>query len=161
MTAAVVDCGCGSKEEVAQMDQKTFSDMMEQQRQLYAKLQETLAPHTEWMTTLAQQMPTVNQAMVENLQKSKAAMETAMAEHVKNLQAYEEALKPQMQQMQANATAAMASQLDAIKAASGPLLDWMKQSGQVLGTQMKAFGDAMESASKAWASAKREPEKKD
>jgi hypothetical protein len=143
------------------MDQKTFSDMLEQQRQLYAKLQQTLAPHTEWMTKLAQQMPTIDPAVLENLRKSKAAVETAMADHVKNMQAYEEALKPHMQQMQDTAKAAWASQLEAIKAASGPLLDWMKQSGQVLGTQMKAFGDAMESASKAWASAKGEPEKKD
>jgi hypothetical protein len=145
------------------MDPKTFSDMMEQQRQLYAKLQQNLAPHSEWMAKLAQQMPTVDPAVLENLQKSKAAIEAAMAEHVKNIQAYEEALKPQMQKMQDAATGAMASQLEAIKAASGPLLDWMKQSGQVLGTQMKAFGDAMESASKAWAASagKGEPEKKD
>lgn len=144
------------------MDQKTFGDMMEQQRQLYAKLQQTLAPHSEWMAKLAQQMPTLDPSVLENLQKSKAAMEAAMAEHVKNIQAYEEALKPQVQKMQDVVTKAMGSQLEAIKAASGPLLDWMKQSGQVLGTQMKAFGDAMESASKAWAAAsKQETEKKD
>jgi DNA repair exonuclease SbcCD ATPase subunit len=142
------------------MDQKTFSDMMEQQRQLYAKLRQTLAPNSEWMAKLAQRMPSIDPAVLEKLNQSKAAMEAAMAEHVKNLQAYEEALKPQIQQMQ-TATAAMASQLEAIKAASGPLLDWMNQSGQVLGTQMKAFGYAMESAAKAWASAKGEPEKKD
>jgi hypothetical protein len=136
------------------MDQKTFTDMMEQQRQLYAKLQQTLAPNSEWMTKFAQRMPTIDLVVLEKLNQSKAAMEAAMAEHVKNLQAYEEALKPKIQQMQDTATAAMASQLDAIKAASGPLLDWMKQSGQVLGTQMKAFGDAMESAAKAWSSAK-------
>jgi formate dehydrogenase maturation protein FdhE len=140
------------------MDPKTFSDMMEQQRQLYAKLQQTLAPHSEWMAKLAQQMPTLDPSVLENLQKSKAAMEAAMAEHVKNIQAYEESLKPQMQEMQDAATGAMASQLEALKAASGPLIEWMKQSGQVLGTQMKAFGDAMESAAKAW---KGEPEKKD
>ena len=145
------------------MDQKIFSDMMEQQRQLYAKLQQTLAPHTEWMAKLAQQMPTVDPAVLENLQKSKAAMEAAMAQHVKDIRAYEEALKPQMQKMQDAATAAMASQLEGIKAASGPLLDWMKQSGQVLGTQMKAFGDAMESATKARAGSagKAKPETKD
>ncbi len=106
-------------------------------------------------------MPTIDPAVLEKLNQSKAAMEAAMAEHVKNLQAYEEALKPQIQQIQDTATSAMASQLEAIKAASAPLLDWMKQSGQVLGTQMKAFGDAMESAAKAWASAKGEPEKKE
>jgi cobalamin biosynthesis Mg chelatase CobN len=93
------------------MDPKTFSDMMEQQRQFYAKLQHTLAPHSEWMAKLAQQMSTVDPAVLENLQKSKAAMEAAMAEHVKNIQAYEEALKPQMQKMQDTATAAMASSL--------------------------------------------------
>ena len=140
------------------MDPKTFSDMMEQQRQFYAKLQQTLAPHSEWMAKLAQQMPTLDPSVLENLQKSKAAMEAAVAEHVKNIQAYEESLKPQMQEMQDAATGAMASQLEALKAASGPLVEWMKQSGQVLGTQMKAFGDAMESAAKAW---KGEPEKKD
>jgi opacity protein-like surface antigen len=136
--------------------------MMEQQRQLYAKLQQTLAPHSEWMVKLAQKMPTVDPAVLENLQKSKAAIEAAMAEHVKNIQAYEETLKPQIQKMQDAARGAMGSQLEAIKAASGPLLDWMKQSGQVLGTQMKAFGDAMESAAKAWAASagKGEPEKK-
>jgi hypothetical protein len=145
------------------MDQKTLSDIMEQQRQFYEKLRQALAPHGEWMAKLAQQMPTVDPAVLESLHKSKAAIETAMAEHVKNIQAYEEALKPQMQKMQDTATAAMASQLEAVKAASGPLLDWMKQSGQVLGTQMKAFGDAMESATKAWAASagKGEPEKKD
>ena len=143
------------------MDQKTFSDMMEQQRQLYAKLQQTLAAHSQWMAKLARHMPTMDPAVLETLNQSRAAMEAAMAEHVKNLQAYEEALKPQMQQMQGTATAALTSQLEAIKAASGPLLDWMKQSGQVLGTQMKAFGDAMESAAKAWSSAKGESEKKD
>ena len=140
------------------MDQKTFSDMMEQQRQFYEKLQRAIAPHTEWMTKFAQQVPTIDPAVFENLRKSKAAIEAAMADHVKNMQAYEEALKPQMQKMQDSATAAMASQLEAVKAASGPLLDWMKQSGQVLGTQMKAFGGAMESATKAW---KGDPEKKD
>jgi formate dehydrogenase maturation protein FdhE len=140
------------------MDPKTFSDMMEQQRQFYAKLQQTLAPHSEWMAKLAQQMPTVDPAVLENLQRSKAAMEAAMAEHVKNIQGYEEALKPQMQEIQDAARGAMASQLEALKAASGPLLDWMKQSGQVLGTQMKAFADAMESATKAW---KGESDKKD
>jgi hypothetical protein len=101
-------------------DQKTFSDMMEQQRQLYVKLQQTLAPHSEWMAKLAQKMPTVDPAVLENLQKSKAAMEAAMAEHVKNIQAYEEALKPQMQKMQDTATAAMASHLEAVKALSAP-----------------------------------------
>ena len=145
------------------MDQKTFSDMMVQQRQFYEKLQRAIAPHTEWMTKFAQQVPTIDQAVFENLRKSKAAIEAAMADHVKNMQAYEDAMKPQMQKMQDTATAAMASQLEAIKAASGPLLDWMKQSGQVLGTQMKAFGDAMESATKAWTASagKGEPEKKD
>jgi hypothetical protein len=140
------------------MDPKTFSDMMEQQRQFYAKLQRTLAPHSEWMAKLAQQMPTLDPSVLENLQKSKAAMEVAMAEHVKNIQAYEESLKPRMREMQDAATGAMASQLEALKAASGPLIEWMKQSGQVLGTQMKAFGDAMESAAKAW---KGESDKKD
>ena len=79
------------------------------------------------------------------------------------IRAYEEALKPQIQKMQDTATAAMASQLEAVKAASGPMLDWMKQSGQVLGTQMKAFGDAMESATKAWAASagNAKPETKD
>jgi hypothetical protein len=62
------------------MDPKTFSNMMEQQRQLYAKLQQTLAPHSEWMAKLAQKMPTVDPAVLENLQKSKAAIEAAMAE---------------------------------------------------------------------------------
>ena len=144
------------------MDQKTLSDIMEQQRQFYEKLRQALAPHGEWMAKLAQQMPAVDPALLESLHQSKAAIETAMAEHVKNIRAYEEALKPQIQKMQDTATAAMASQLEAVKAASGPLLDWMKQSGQVLGTQMKAFGDAMESASKAWASVgKGGPEKKD
>jgi hypothetical protein len=70
----------------------------------------------------------------------------------------EEQQEPQMQEMQDAATGAMASQLEALKAASGPLIEWMKQSGQVLGTQMKAFGDAMESAAKAW---KGESDKKD
>ena len=145
------------------MDQKTFSDMMEQQRQFYDKLRKALAPHTEWMTKFAQQVPTIDPAVFENLQKSRAAIEASMAEHVKNMQAYEEALKPQMQKMQDTATAAMTSQLEAAKAASGPLVDWMKTSGQVLGTQMKAFGDAMESATKAWAASasKGEPETKD
>src|ERR1700682_5924223 len=115
---------------LAEMDPKTFSDMMEQQRQFYAKLQQTLAPHSEWMAKLAQQMPTLDPSVLENLQKSRAAMEAAMAEHVKNIQAYEESLKPQMQKMQDTAMAAIASQLEAVKAASGPLLDWMKQSGQ-------------------------------
>ena len=64
--------------------------------------------------------------------------------------------------MQDNAKTAMAVHVEAVKAASGPLLDWMKQSGQVVGTQMKSFADAMESASKAWAAAsKRDAEKKD
>jgi hypothetical protein len=87
----------GSMRKATQMDPKTFSDMMEQQRQFYAKLQQTLAPHSEWMAKLAQQMPTLDPSVLENLQKSKAAMEAAMAEHVKNIQAYEESLKPQMQ----------------------------------------------------------------
>ena len=115
------------------------------------------------MAKLAQKMPSVDPRLLENLQKSKAAMEAAMAEQVKNIQDYEAALKPQMQQMQDAATGAMASQLEAIKAASGPLVEWMKQSGQVLGTQMKAFGDAMESATKAWAASagKGEPETND
>ena len=145
------------------MDQKTLSDIMEQQRQFYDKLRQALAPHTEWMTKFAQQVPTIDPAVFENLSKSRAAIEASMAEHVKNMQAYEAALKPQMQKMQDTATAAMASQLEAVKAASGPMLDWMKQSGQVLGTQMKAFGDAMESATKAWAASggKGEPETKD
>jgi hypothetical protein len=133
------------------MDQKTFSDMMEQQRQFYEKLRQALAPHTEWMTKFAQQVPTIDPAVFENLSKSRAAIEASMAEHVKNMQAYEAALKPQMQKMQDTATAAMTSQLEAVKAASVPLVDWMKTSGQVLGTQMKAFGDAMERATKAWA----------
>ena len=140
------------------MDQKTFSDMMVQQRQFYEKLQRAIAPHIEWMTKFAQQVPTIDPAVFENLRKSRAAIEASMAEHVKHMRAYEEALKPQMQKMQDTATAVMTSQLEAAKAASGPLLDWMKQSGQVMGTQMKAFGDAMESAAKAW---KGEPEKKD
>jgi formate dehydrogenase maturation protein FdhE len=143
------------------MDQKTFSDMMEQQRQFYEKLKQALTPQTEWMAKLAQQMPTIDPAVHENLRKSKAAMESAMAEHVKNMQAYEEALKPQMQQMQDTFKATMGSQLEAIKAASGPMLDWMKQSGQVLGSQMKAFGDAMESAAKAWKSAGKNDSEKD
>ena len=145
------------------MDQKTFSDMMEQQRQFYDRLRQALAPHTEWMTKFAQQVPTIDPAVFENLSKSRAAIEASMAEHVKNMQAYEEALKPQMQKMQDTATAAMTSQLEAVKAASVPLVDWMKTSGQVLGTQMKAFGDAMESATKAWAASagKGEPETKD
>jgi hypothetical protein len=143
------------------MDQKTFTDMMEQQRQLCTKLQQSIAPHSEWMAKLAQQMPTVDPAVLEKLNQSKAAIEAAMTEHVKNLQAYEESLKPQIQQMQDTATTALDSQLKAIKAASGPLLDWMNQSGQVLGTQMKAFADAMESAAKAWSSAKGLTDKKD
>ncbi len=102
------------------MDQKTFGDMMEQQRQLYAKLQQTLAPNSEWMAKLAQRMPTLDPAVLEKLSRSKAAMEAAMAAHVKNLQAYEEALKPQIQQMQDTTRGAPASQLAAIKAASGP-----------------------------------------
>ena len=110
------------------MDQKTLSDIMEQQRQFYEKLRQALAPHGEWMAKLAQQMPTVDPAVLESLQESKAAMETAMAEHVKNIRAYEEALKPQIQKMQDTATAAMASQLEAVKAASGPLLDSIKRS---------------------------------
>ena len=72
------------------MDQKTFTDMMEQQRQLYTKLQQSIAPHSEWMAKLAQQMPTVDPAVLEKLNQSKAAIEAAMTEHVKNLQAYEE-----------------------------------------------------------------------
>ena len=57
------------------MDQKTLSDIMEQQRQFYPKLRQALAPHGEWMARLAQQMPTVDPAVLESLQKSKAAME--------------------------------------------------------------------------------------
>ena len=49
------------------MDQKTFSDMMEQQRQFYDKLRKALAPHTEWMTKFAQQVPTIDPAVFENL----------------------------------------------------------------------------------------------
>ena len=44
----------------------------------------------------------------------------------------------------------MAPQLDAIKAASAPMFEWMQQAEQAWTSQMKVFGDAMESAAKAW-----------
>jgi hypothetical protein len=55
--------------------------------------------------------------------------------------------------------AAMAPQLEAIKAASAPMFAWMQQAEQAWTSQMKVFGEAMESAAKAWGLPELKPEK--
>jgi hypothetical protein len=110
-----------------------------------------MAPQTEWMTKMGRQVLGVEQSVLDNLSRSREAVEDAMADHVKAMKDFQAAAGPQMKKVQDAATAAMAPQLDAIKAASAPMFDWMQQAEQFWGSQMKAFGDAMESAAKAWA----------
>ena len=131
-------------------DPSDFSQMFEQQRRFFENLQKAMAPQTEWITKMGQQVLGVEQTVLDNLSRSREAVEAAMADHVKAMKDFEAAAGPQMKKAQDAATAAMAPQLDAIKAASAPMFEWMQQAEQAWTSQMKVFGDAMESAAKAW-----------
>ena len=82
------------------------------------------------MAKLAQQMPTVDPAVLESLQKSKAAMETAMAADAEEYSGIRRGFEAANSEDSGTATAAMASQLEAVKAASRPVLERMDENNQ-------------------------------
>jgi hypothetical protein len=64
-------------------DPSDFSQMFEQQRRFFENLQQAMAPQTEWITKMGQQVLGVEQTVLDNLSRSREAVEAAMADHVK------------------------------------------------------------------------------